>query len=186
MMIKFKKVIYELYPVGKVIGKTTEEFKAELSKDYEILSSEQDDNYTKHLIMFDKEKYKSFDAVFVVTDENDIAILVTYNFSKTISDNYDENLKDSVEDIKEIYDVLEKQGEELELVYSKFGVDESGTIVDLIADFNSGTQFEGGNYESRFNLDGVEVEIGILYMLEPTSKEGLFFQTLTFEEYVEE
>lgn len=180
-----KNDIYELYPIGKMYGKTTEEFKAELSENYEINSSQQEDGYTKHTIMTEHIEYTSFDAVTVLTDANDIVMLVTYTTSQTITDNYDDDLKESVENINEIYNILLNQGEELELVYSQYGTEEAGTIVDLVTDFNSQTEFIGGNYESRFNIDGVEVETGILYMLQPETKEGLFLKTLTFEEYIQ-
>lgn len=176
--------IYELFPVGRMVNKTL----TELTSEYEVKSTPTSDGYTKHLINFSQddivdESVTDEEFVVVLTDENDIVTLVTYTEMSTLGSEYDTLIKSTVDTQNDIYNILLNQGDELDLVITDMPVKEEGNIPKLVEDYTNNPEFSGGNYESRFNVENIEIETGIAYMLELSDKSGLYIKTLTFENY---
>lgn len=180
--------IYEMCPVGMMVGETL----GQVKEKYDLLTSEtQEDGFTKHIIKFTDEEITvdsmvNEEVITIVTNDKDVVTLVLYSYMGSLTGDVDSNLKISVDNMENIYNLLADQGEELPLVYTELDIKESGIIPQLVLDYNDDKSLDGGNYESRFNLDGIEVEAGVFHMLNPDNKEeGIYLRTITFEPFVQ-
>lgn len=139
----------DYFPQTELIGLTLDE----VEEIYEYTADEFEGNIQKYVIEGTEIEDLFYNNVFLYTDESDVVTSVKYDFffGNLYDDSVDLQMQDTAKNLDTIYTLLcELDGVE---------ISDENSISTIAEDFESGKLFENSYYNSKFDLDEIEIDI---------------------------